>query len=394
MARKRKLAAAVFSLGCLHASSLMALGLGELKLESFLNEPLKASVDLLNTGGLHEDQIRVRLATTEDFDKLGLERAYFLTGIKFDVVTDGAGGARIVISSEKAVLEPYLDFIVEARWPSGRLLREYTVLIDPPVYSQSTTIVSASQRVAETEGIPDPASAAAPTKKNEEVGLFTSGGRTETSGTRVETSGTRVEVRDSSLAPGAMPQRDFNASTAPSPAPGARYMISRDETLWEIANQAKPAGTSVHQEMLEIQRLNPDAFINGNINRIKAGYIIYLPNAGDISATDLPTALAEVREQNAAWREGRDAELYASRGGPSLRISAAEPEEEIGSDTVSAGAAATGTDEPMAAEQVSPGSVPSVPGDVASLDATEAQERLAAAEEQLDTLKRIVSLKG
>ena len=63
----------------------------------------------------------------------------------------------------------------------------------------------------------------------------------------------------------------------PSPTPGSRYMISRDQTLWEIASQAKPEGASVHQTMLEIQRLNPDAFINGNINRIKAGYIIYLP---------------------------------------------------------------------------------------------------------------------
>ena len=79
----RKLAAVVFSLGCLQASSVMALGLGELKLESFLNEPLKASVDLLNTGGLHEEEIKIRLATREDFDKLGLERAYFLTNITF-----------------------------------------------------------------------------------------------------------------------------------------------------------------------------------------------------------------------------------------------------------------------------------------------------------------------
>ena len=79
----RKLAAVAFSLGCLHASSLMALGLGEMQMESFLNQPLKASVDLLNMEGLHGDEVRVRLATTEDFDKLGLERAYFLTSVTF-----------------------------------------------------------------------------------------------------------------------------------------------------------------------------------------------------------------------------------------------------------------------------------------------------------------------
>mgnify|MGYP001065735809 CR=1 FL=1 len=135
----RKLTAIAFSLGCLHASSVMALGLGEMELESFLNEPLKASVDLLNMGGLHGDEIKVRLGTTEDFKKLGLDRDYFLTNITFEVVTDGSGNARILITSQEPVLEPYLDFIIEARWPSGRLLREYTVLVDPPSARVSLT---------------------------------------------------------------------------------------------------------------------------------------------------------------------------------------------------------------------------------------------------------------
>ena len=148
----RKFAAVVFSLGCVQTSSLMALGLGEMTLDSYLNEPLKARVDLLNVGGLHEDQIRVRLATTEDFKRMGVDRAYFLTSITFDVEIDDNGRARIAITSEDPVLEPYLDFILEARWPSGRLLREYTVLVDPPVFDDATPVVSASNRVAQVEG--------------------------------------------------------------------------------------------------------------------------------------------------------------------------------------------------------------------------------------------------
>ena len=135
----------------------MALGLGEISLDSYLNEPLKAQVDLLNIGGLHEDQIRIRLATSEDFKKMGVDRAYFLTSISFDVEIDDNGRARILISSEDPVLEPYLDFILEARWPSGRLLREYTVLVDPPVFDSTTPVVSASSRVAEVDGEPEPA---------------------------------------------------------------------------------------------------------------------------------------------------------------------------------------------------------------------------------------------
>ena len=363
----RKLTAVAFSLGCLHAGSLMALGLGELELESFLNEPLKASVDLLNMGGLDEDQVKVRLAATDDFDKLGLERDYFLTNLTFEVVADGNGGAQIIIRSEQPVLEPYLDFLVEARWPSGRLLREYTVLVDPPVFSQATPVISASERVEEVEGIP------APAKKNEQP--------------QASSSGTQVDIRDSDLAPGAMPQRSYNAQTAGSPAPGSRYMISRDQTLWQIASQARPAGASVHQTMLDIQRLNPDAFINGNINRIKAGYIIYLPGADEISSSE-SAALAEVREQNTAWREGRDDERSAGSG-PSLRISA-EPEDATG-EVADASAGAGEQSGVTAPDAVSGSADTGAPADIT--EGNDTQSRVADLEQQLETLQRIVSLK-
>ncbi len=362
----RKLAAVVFSLGCIQASSVMALGLGELELQSFLNEPLRASVDLLNTGGLHEDEIKIRLATREDFDKLGLDRAYFLTSIKFDVEVDSRGRAKILMSSEEPVLEPYLDFVVEARWPSGKLLREYTVLIDPPAFSAATPTVSASARVEEVEGIP-PAS-----KKKSSVGA---------------SSGTTVNVKKSTLAPGAMPQRNFNSSASAAPAPGTRYMVARDQTLWEIASQARPRGASVYQTMLDIQRLNPDAFLHGNINRLKAGYIIYLPSSDDISSQDLEAALAEVRQQHEAWRTGREAE-YTARGKPALRISAEEGDTgtaRTGDATVGSGgsgAVAAGAD------TATPGS-----GDPTAAVSGVDAERVAAMAEQLETMERIVALK-
>ncbi|HEY7776374.1 MAG TPA: hypothetical protein VIC02_07510, partial [Kineobactrum sp.] len=134
MVHKRKLAAALVSWSCMQAGSAWGLGLGELTMESFLNEPLQARVSLLDVGNLHADQIRVRLATSEDFDRLGVDRAYFLTGIKFDIELDSSGRGVIVLQSADPVLEPFLDFIVETRWPSGRVLRNYTVLVDPPVF--------------------------------------------------------------------------------------------------------------------------------------------------------------------------------------------------------------------------------------------------------------------
>jgi pilus assembly protein FimV len=358
----RKFAAVVFSLGCLQASSVMALGLGELTLDSFLNEPLNARVDLLNIGGLHQDEIRIRLATKEDFDKLGLHRAYFLTSIKFEVVTTGSGNAQLVISSDDPVLEPYLDFIVEARWPSGRLLREYTILVDPPVFDPSTPVISISERVAEVEGVP------APVKKTQGPAA-------------VKTSGTHVGIKKSELSPGEMPERDYNAAASAAPMPGHRYMVHRDDTLWEIALQAKPEGASVHQTMLDIQRINPDAFIDGNINRVKAGYIVYLPDAGDISSADLSAALAEVRQQNNDWREGRASQPRSS-GGPSLRISA-QPDQP----------ADTGEGTGAGQQQVGASTAAMEDLDKSALDRSEAEQRLVAMEQQVETLQRIVSLK-
>ncbi|WP_162300037.1 FimV family protein [Kineobactrum sediminis] len=368
MVHKRKLAAALVSWSCMQAGSVWGLGLGELTLESFLNEPLKARVSLLDVGDLHEDQIRVRLATTEDFDRLGVDRAYFLTGIKFDIELDDNGRGAILLRSDDPVLEPFLDFIVETRWPSGRVLRNYTVLVDPPVFDRSSPTASASERVAAAEGSPEPTAE----KKKADV-----------------STGTRVETRRSELAPGAMPQRDFGADAAARAAPGSRYMIRRDDTLWAIAQQARPEGVSVHQTMLEIQRLNPEAFLGGNINRIKAGYIIYLPASNDIGSADLEAALAEVRQQNEDWRAGRSSTPAGE--GPALRISSADV-------TPAANPGEPAQDSP--AERPAPAGAGTSAANAAmeGLEKSEREreelgQRLQALSERLETLERIVELK-
>ena len=333
MARKRTLAAALATAGYLQVAPVWSMGLGDIKLESFLNEPLRASVSLLNTGNLHEDQIRVRLATSEDFDRLGVERAYFLTGIKFEVQVDERGNGRILLTSSDPVLEPYLDFIIEARWPSGRLLRNYTVLVDPPQpVSASAVRVSASDTLATREQAASSAEAPSTAVPVESA-----------------VSGDRVDVRRSDLPPGEMPRRNYGSDTAEAPAPGARYMIRRDETLWTIAQRARPEGVTVQQTMLEIQRLNPDAFIDGNINRIKAGYIIYLPASGDMSAADSEQVREQIRQQNADWRAGRPSDPAASQA--ALRLASA-------SDAGEAADAATGPGEAPGAAPVQPSAAP------------------------------------
>ena len=374
--------------------SVSALGLGDIRIQSFLNEPLRAEVELLDTRELLVDDIRIRLAGSEDFDRLGVERSYFLTGIQFEVRIDAATGQGVILlSTEEDVVEPYLDFIVEARWPSGRLLREYTVLVDPPAFRQDMVTVSVAERVEAMTSKP-PAGEPAPS----------------TQSPRESSSGDSVRLRESALPPGEMPERAFSTETASIPSAGKRYMVPRDETLWEIAAQARPQGITVQQAMLDIQRLNPEAFIDGNINLIKAGYIIYLPAAGEVNSDDLATALDEVRSQNEQWRARRVPGVTAAA---TLRVSAAPPPERArdasGSDQSSmlappsrdaaedSAAAAADRDggRPEVTEsgaQESAAQDPAPPAG-ASTASAELRAQLDAMSERLDTVEQIVAVK-
>src|SRR5690554_1805099 len=123
--------AVIFASGLMASSQLLALGLGELKLESALSQPLKAEIELVDTKGLTKWEIKPTLASQEDFERAGVDRVYFLTKIDFKVEGD-----RIVLTTREAINEPFLNFLVEVNWPAGRVLREYTVLLDPPTYSE------------------------------------------------------------------------------------------------------------------------------------------------------------------------------------------------------------------------------------------------------------------
>lgn len=377
---------------CTAAASIpvSALGLGEIRMQSFLNEPLRAEVELLDMRELAADDIRIRLAGSEDFDRLGVERSYFLTGIQFEVRVDSATRRGVIrLSTEESVLEPYLDFIIEARWPSGRLLREYTVLVDPPVFRQDMVTVSATREIE--------AAASKPAEPPEAT-------QQSMQDPAQSSTGDSVRLRESDLSPGAMPERAFSAETASTPSVGKRYMVRRDETLWEIAAQARPGGITVQQAMLDIQRLNPEAFIDNNINLIKAGYIIYLPAAGEVDSDDLATALDEVRSQNAQWQARRVPGVTAAA---TLRISALAPEgaREARAPDEESSALAPGSQDAAAdgdggvagateasAEEESDPQDP-VPPAGASTASAELLAQLDAMSERLNTVEQIVTVK-
>lgn len=137
----RKLTSALIGAGMLIPGIAGALGLGGIELNSGLNQPLDADIRLSRVGDLIEDEIRIKLAGYDDFEKAGVERVFFLTGFKFDVQIMPDGSGVIHLTSKKPVKEPFLNFIIEMQWPQGRLLREYTVLLDPPVFNQQAQLL-------------------------------------------------------------------------------------------------------------------------------------------------------------------------------------------------------------------------------------------------------------
>jgi len=121
------LVAGVFS----YSAWSMALGLGDITVHSGLNQPLKADIALVDVGGLTQNDLAVRLATADEFAEAGVERVFFLNDLKFIPILHG-NRQMIRVTSSKPVNEPFLNFLVQLDQPNGRLLREYTVLIDPP----------------------------------------------------------------------------------------------------------------------------------------------------------------------------------------------------------------------------------------------------------------------
>ncbi len=267
----RTLAAAALLVG---APAGWPLGLGDIELDSSLNEKLEAEIELLDPAGLQPTEVLVSLASAEDFERVGVERFFFLTDLRFEVTYDSDGVGNIKVTSTQPVTEPYLNFLVEVLWPNGRLLKEYTLLLDPPTFSPA----------------PAPTVSAPARSSASESGV----GRVERQAT--VSRGTQVQMPSG---PG---------STEPSPldegiVDGEYRMTDRSDTLWSIASRTRPSNrVSVQQNMLAIQRLNPQAFLHGNINLLKAGYSLRLPSEAQAQEISAAEANQQVALQTEDWR--------------------------------------------------------------------------------------------
>jgi pilus assembly protein FimV len=316
------------------SSKLWALGLGEIKLDSALNEPLRAEIELLSATTEELAGLKVAMASAETFGRYGLDRPVYLQNIQFQIRHSGRADGNVVeIRSQNPVTEPFITFLVEASWARGRLLREYTLLLDPPTFAPAATAQ------------PTPA-VSAPTRSTP-----ADSGRIERPAPAAATSAPQPEPARTSpprVAPQAVPDdRPYDATA------GESYEVARSETLWGIASRTRPdSRLTMNQTMLAIFEANPQAF-GGNINILRAGASLRIPSADEIYRIGRTDALNEVQRQHAAWNPGyRPAPVPSvAETTPQNDLTLVPPDDDYLSDTVTDDVDADAGEEELSREQ-------------------------------------------
>jgi len=278
--RHRPLTLALAATLALASTSAAALGLGQIEVRSRAGQPLLAEIPIVSDDPSELEQLQARLASPDTFARIGLEPpAGVVADLQFNVALDNAGRPVIRVTTTAPVTEPMLTFLVEVDWGQGRLVREYSALVDaprtvsapaqPPVLAPIATPPAVVQRPVETE--PSPAAT--------------------------------LEPAPSGLEP--TPQSDV--------AGGEYGPVKRGESVSEIAARlGLNQDVSLDQAMVALLRANPDAFIGGNINRLLQGTVLRVPERDEIAAVDASEAARLVRPRVEAVRSPVQAALTAS----------------------------------------------------------------------------------
>ncbi len=223
------------------------LGIGDIELHSALNQKLDAEIRLHLAPGENPDDISVRLASPEKFDKAGIPWNYFLSKIKFNSVVQPDGSIVVKVTSREVLAEPFLDFLLEVVWPQGSQFREFTVLLDPPAGYHPPVIPSVTPSTYQAEPLP------------------------------------LEEYQEPVRKPRAAKKRVVHAEAASNitpqtPSSGEYGPTQKSDTLWHIAEQlGNERGVPTNTMMMALFRANPDAF-NGNINSLKVDAILKIPD--------------------------------------------------------------------------------------------------------------------
>ncbi len=270
------LASAIALLGSLASLEAHALALGRITVQSALGEPLRAEIDIADITADEASSLKAGVASADTFKAAGLEYTAALSGLQINLQRRADGRAYLRLTSNRPVNDPFVDLILEASWASGRITRDYTMLFDPPNLRSASTAVAPP--TAPQLSRPAAPAAAAPAR-----------GATTTSTPPVQATARATPA-------------DKAAPTDKAPAGDKQLTVKAGDTAGRIAAENKPASVSLDQMLVALLRSNPNAFIGGNVNRLKSGAVLEMPSAETASAISpseaTQTIVAQSRDFN------------------------------------------------------------------------------------------------
>jgi pilus assembly protein FimV len=273
-------------------SAAFALGLGDIRLLSPLNAPLDAEIELVDVTPEEMQTLKAQIASRETFTRYGLEWPVFLSSVQVKTTRNADGRQVIKLKSTDTITEPFITLLVEVKWARGVLVREYTMLLDPPVYTPGQSPANSPPVAAPTAGT------------GAREGSIARAGQVPPS--QDTSSISPNPPGESGGAPSPSPSRATGAGAASSAnaASGSSHVVKRGETLSAIASSASgsaPNSAPTRSWMLAIYQANPGAF-DKNMNLLRSGAVLRIPESSDASAISPSEANGEIRRQYAAWR--------------------------------------------------------------------------------------------
>ena len=384
----RKLLGSVIAAAFFMPQNAYTLGLGEIEVNSALNQRLNADIELLSASPEDVETVIVKLAPRKEFTRAGLDRPYLLNDLRFKAETVD-GEPRIKVSSSSPIREPYLSFLVEIDWPDGHMLREYTVLLDPPVFmtQQAAAPAVAQTSARDSDGFRPSAGTstnvvpvAAPSVDLSSRPGVAEQGASDRFGEPEAAAPVQYQPQ-ARTAPGTQVSTSAFISQQPQSInqPAGTYKIKAGDTAWSLADAMRPdQSVSVEQMMLALLRTNPESFINDNINGLKRGYILRVPDYDEIMAVNQEEARAITREHAALWAQ------YQQTVAGGTPASAMEAGSMMDSEDAALGGDMPGDDAYL--EIVSAGGGSTLGGkDPTAMSAAELRAELAIARERVET---------
>ncbi|WP_190285656.1 FimV/HubP family polar landmark protein [Montanilutibacter psychrotolerans] len=343
IARYRPLKMALALVLAAASGSAAALGLGQIELKSRLGQPLLAEIPIISSDPAELEQLQANLASPDTFARIGLRPPEGIVArLRFSSALDAAGNPVIRVTTDEPVDQPLLTFLIEVDWGQGRLVREYSALIDTP-----RTVSAPSQPVIEAPVVgPSNAIVREPELQPADPGTVAAealANNPQAPGTTPDATPEPVPVPGADNAipptqpeplPASAPLAMATPPATPAPSLGSdgQYAVQRGDSLSRIAGQLGLDGT-LDQSMIALLRANPDAFIDGNINQLKAGVVLRVPGAGDLAGIESAQATAIVRSQVQEWRGNRRAvpqPVSADTGASPAAVASAAPAGQAG----------------------------------------------------------------